>query len=128
MSKFHGHLNYALVQGFRPRGGIYHHAHEAAVLTLSGLIEGAIYPGHALRTVIGDTSIAYHLRQGNFERVQDSDKKWGGYKLTDIGKLFFARKRSRVDAELYSAFLAVLSTGVADPRVIEEPESIVALV
>jgi hypothetical protein len=113
-------IRFVLKDGFRPSAGARLASHTAAVLGLSGMIDGATVPAAELRQMIGDTAFGYHSRKGNIERT---DK---GCKLSNHGQQLFMA-RVGVDPEMIVAFERVLSTGKPDGNMVKNADAIKAL-
>jgi hypothetical protein len=113
-------VRFVIRDGFRPSAGTRLASHTAAVLGLTGMIDGAMIPAAELRQMIGDTAFGYHSRKGNIERT---DK---GAKLSEQGVLLFMA-RAGVDPEMIAAYETVLSTGKPDGNLIKVPEAIAPL-
>lgn len=89
----------------RPSAGNRLAAYTSAWMFLTGMAEGKPVAGALVRELAGDTAIAWHIKQGNFERTAE------GIKLTDVGMSAFGSRI--VDPEIANGFLAVLTKGEA---------------
>jgi hypothetical protein len=117
-------ITHAIKDGFRPLAGAALYAHTAVFLKHSG-IDKAPVPSATVRTIIGGTALAYHVKAGNFAYVGDTPTQRGGVIVTPQGQGNFSKRQT--NAELVSAFEAVLTQGVCDDRVIKNPVGIIQI-
>lgn len=117
-------ITHAIKDGFRPLAGAALYAHTAVFLKHSG-IDKAPVPSATVRTIIGSTALAYHVKAGNFAYVGDTPTQRGGVIVTPQGQGNFSKRAT--NAELVSAFEAVLTQGVCDDRVIKNPVGILQI-
>lgn len=104
----------------RPSAGTRLASHTAAVLSLTGMIDGETrIPAAELRQLIGETAFGYHARKGNFDRSAE------GVKLSDEGVLHFIQRPSIVaDPEMTAAYETILRTGKPDGNMVKNAEFI----
>jgi hypothetical protein len=96
-------VKFAIIDYARPAHGHALFAYTAAWRELSGLDKGNTVPRATLVKIAGETAIAYHTKNGNFEKTEN------GLKMSAKGQLFFAAKS--VDAELKKTFVEIMSKG-----------------
>lgn len=124
-------ITHAIRESFRPSAGAMLAAHTAVFIRHSGMDTTPV-PSRTVREVIGDTAIAWHMKQKNLVTVQDRrDPKTdaliqkGGIMLTPQGIVAFATRK--LNAEYVSAYENVLTRGEADDRVLKNAAGMYAI-
>ncbi len=93
----------------RPSAGARLAGYTAAWMKLSGFINGAPMSRNRMVAIAGETAVAYHTRQGNFERTE------AGMILTEQGKAHFAIRGDQAP-DYRAGFEVLMTTGKLDPR------------
>ena len=112
-------LAYCILQGYRPMSGAALFAHTAAFIELTGMSSHAV-PRATVTRAMGQTAVKHHTRSTYF--FDETEK---GLIVSAIGKAAFALRH--IDPELKAGFIAVLTTGKPDARVLKNPLGIKAL-
>lgn len=101
---------YALSANGRPGSGLNLVAHTHAALTVLGMLDPKMpaAPLTAVRTIMGPTAVAYHLKQNNFQAVDNN-----GIKLTPAGRSAFLART--VNNEIANAFVDMMIDGKLSP-------------
>lgn len=110
-------LGFVIAQGFRPTAGARLYAHTLCALDLLGITTEKGAPRKVVTQAMGETAVAYHLRQGNM--VHEAD----GIKLTDQGEMRFNAGRTS-DPEAYEGFKHVMTKGTPDGKIVKNATGI----
>lgn len=113
-----------IVQDFaRPKAGRQLFAFTQAWLELSGIINAKACDAKALRDIAGSTAIAYHTRNGNFQRDGNA------LSLSSKGLNFFSERMiaNAYDPKDTDAFKQMMQTGKIDGNLIKNQSAIAKL-
>lgn len=99
-------LAFKITTGGKPSAGARLFAYTQAVHDLTGMSKGAKVGRAKLRAIVGDTAIAYHLKQGNYALTDDSMVF-----LTELGQATFELRAGKILPSDYAAFVEILTTG-----------------
>lgn len=102
-------LAFKITTGGKPSAGARLFAYTQAVHDLTGMSKGAKVGRAKLRAIVGDTAIAYHLKQGNYA-LTDASMVF----LTELGHATFALRAGKILPSDYDAFVEILTTGKAN--------------
>lgn len=102
-------VKFVVMDGARPTAGNRLAGFTAAWLNLTGIMKGNAVQRATLVKIAGETAIAYHTRNGNFEKTET------GLKLSEKGAMFF-ELRGDIAPDYRAAFEVIMSTGKLDER------------
>lgn len=105
----------------RPASGGHLLAYTQAVLTLTGLDQGAAVPKAQLRKIMGDTAIRYHIDKGTLSQAE------GSISVTDAGAFSFGDRLAKIDQSLVDAYMEVMTKGEPVESVCKNKANILAL-
>ena len=112
-------LKYCILQGYRPMSGSALFAHTAAFIELTGMTSKPVARALVARCM-GATAVKHHTRSTYF--FDETEK---GLIVSAIGKAAFALRH--IDPELKAGFIAVLTMGKPDARVLKNQLGIRAI-
>lgn len=99
-------LAFKITTGGKPSAGARLFAHTQAVHDLTGMSKGAKVGRATLRSILGDTAIAYHLKQGNY-KLTDNSMVY----ISELGFATFELRAGKILPSDYAAFVDILTTG-----------------
>lgn len=108
-------LNFIITQAARPVAGRTLYAYTAAVLHVSGMMEGKAVDRAVLTDAMGTTAVAYHLKSTDAFALTPAGIILNG----EYGKARLFNTKRQYDPKDFDAFVAMLSDGKMDGRIIK---------